>query len=269
MADRDWLKLAVVEFLGPFALVFVGVGAVIQTQGQNLVAIALAHGLAIGVLFAAVGHISGGAFNPAVTLGLLVARRIDGVRAAVYVVAQLLGGLVAAGLLTLVYPDLGVFGRNTFAVNLGVPGIGDAFTTGNAVAAEIVLTFLLMIVFFGVAIDHRTGRAISGLVIGLAYTVAILAGGAVSGAFLNPARAFGPAVVQGEFADHWVWWVGPAIGAAVAALLYNELLLADEPAATEARPRVDPDLPDQALDPLSVVGPAAATRSRRSQRRRR
>src|SRR3712207_3748863 len=122
--DRDWVKLAIVEFIGPFALVFAGVGAILQTRGQDLVAIALAHGLAIGLMVSAVGHISGGAFNPAVTLGLLAARRIDPTRALVYIVAQLLGGVAGAGVLTLVYPDLGDLGRNNLGINLGVPALG-------------------------------------------------------------------------------------------------------------------------------------------------
>ena len=195
MQNRDWVKLAIVEFIGPFALVFAGVGAIVQTQGGNLVAIALAHGLAIGLMISAVGHISGGAFNPAVTLGLLAARRIDVPRAVVYIVAQLLGAVAGAGVLTLVYPDLGDIGRNRLGINLGVPTLGPRVSIGNALVLEIVLTFFLMFVIFGVAIDHRTGRAISGLVIGLTITFDILAGGIVSGAVMNPARAFGPSVI--------------------------------------------------------------------------
>ena len=219
MDDPDWVKLAIVEFIGPFALVFAGVGAIIQTQGGNLVAIALAHGLAIGLMVSAVGHISGGAFNPAVTLGLLAARRIDLPRAIVYIVAQLLGAIAGAGVLALVYPDLGDIGRNRLGVNLGVPALGPGIGARNALVLEIVLTFFLMFVIFGVAIDHRTGRAISGLVIGLTITMDILAGGVVSGAVMNPARAFGPAVIQQDFANQRLWWIGPIVAAVVAALL--------------------------------------------------
>jgi aquaporin Z len=241
MEDRDWIKLVVVEFLGPFALVFAGVGAIIQTQGENLVAIGLAHGLAIGLLVAAAGHISGGVYNPALTVGLVAARRLDPVRGVVYVVAQLAGGVVAAWFLTMLYPEAA---RD--AVNLGVPAIGEGLNAGNAAFMEIVLTFFLMFVVFGVAIDHRTGRAISGLAIGLTITMDIYAGGAVSGAMMNPARAFGPALVAGDFADHWIWWVAPIAGAVVAALLYNDVLLAGIRPGADPSERIDPEAPRSA-----------------------
>ncbi len=269
MEDRDWVKLAIVEFIGPFTLVFAGVGAIIQTQGENLVAIALAHGLAIGLMVAAVGHISGGAFNPAVTIGLLAARRIDLPRAVLYIVAQLLGGVAGAGALTLVYRDIE---RNRDNIELGVPAIGANLSTGNALVMEIILTFFLMFVIFGVAIDHRTGRAISGLAIGLTITMDIFAGGVVSGAVMNPARAFGPAVIQGQFTDFWIWWVGPIVGAVIAALLYNDVLLAGVPAGAAPSERIDPEHPREAPGDQSYAAPAAAAASRsrsRGGRRRR
>ena len=269
MPDRDWIKLAIVEFLGPFALVFAGVGAIIQTEGQNLVAIALAHGLALGLMVSAVGHISGGAFNPAVTIGLLAARRIELDRAIVYIVAQLLGGVAGAGALTLVYRDLE---RNRSAVNLGVPVIGPNLSVGNALTIEVILTFFLMFVVFGVAIDHRTGRAISGLVIGLTITLDILAGGVVSGAVMNPARAFGPSVVQWDWPDHWIYWVGPIVGAVIAALLYNDVLLAGEVAGAGPSDRISPEHPREARggdDDSPFPAVSLPGRSRRAQRRRR
>ncbi len=238
MKEREWAKLVVVEFLGTFALIFAGVGAIIQTQGENLVAIGLAHGLAIGLFVAAAGHISGGVYNPALAVGLVAARRLDPVRGAVYIVAQLAGGTVAAWFLTMMYSD-----EARDAVNLGVPAIGEGLSTGNAFFMEIVLTFFLMFVVFGVAVDHRTGRAISGLAIGLTITMDIYAGGAVSGAMMNPARAFGPALVEGDFGDQWLWWVAPIIGAVIAALVYNDVLLAGvEPGETPSE-RVDPEAP--------------------------
>jgi aquaporin Z len=267
--ERNWTKLFIVEFLGPFALVFAGVGAIIQTQGGNLLVIALAHGLAIGLMISAVGHISGGAFNPAVTLGLLAARRIDGARAIVYIIAQLLGAVAGAAMLTLIYPDLGDLGRNTGGINLGVPAIGPDFGLGSGILMEIVLTFFLMFVIFGVAIDHRSGRAISGLAIGLTITLDILAGGVVSGAVMNPARAFGPALIQQDFTDQWVYWLGPIIGAIIAALLYNNVLLADVPAGAAPSERIDPEHARAAghhAEPVATATPPAE-RSRRSRRR--
>ena len=269
MGGRDWVKLAIVEFLGPFALVFAGVGAIIQTQGEDLVAIALAHGLAIGLMISAVGHISGGAFNPAVTLGLLAAGRIDPPRAGVYIVAQLLGGVAGAAALTLVYPDLGEIGRNRLGVNLGVPVLGPDVSVTNGLVMEIILTFFLMFVIFGVVIDKRTGgRAIAGLAIGLTITMDIFAGGVVSGAVMNPARALGPAIIQGDFADHWIWWLGPIVGAVVAALLYNEVLLAGVVPGEAPSERISPEDPREAGGAPEAPTVRPAQRSRRARRRR-
>jgi aquaporin TIP len=267
--NRDWAKLVIVEFLGPFALVFMGVGAIIQTQGGDVVAVALAHGLGIGLMFAAAGHISGGVFNPALTIGLWAARRIDQARAIVYIIAQCLGALAAAGCLTLVYRDVD---RNAKGINLGVPSVGHAIlnpdfnlSAGNAFVMEIILTFFLMFVFFGVAIDNRTGgRAIAALAIGLTISMGVLAGGAVSGAAMNPARWFGPAVIQGDFSDFWIWILGPIIGAVAAAVLYNDVLLSGTPAGAAPSDRIDPEHPRAVVEGeirQEVI------RSRRSQRR--
>jgi aquaporin Z len=265
--NREWAKLIIVEFLGPFALVFMGVGAIIQTQGGDVVAIALAHGLGIGLMIAAVGHISGGLFNPALTIGLWAARRMDQKRAIVYIVAECLGALAAAGCLTLVYRDID---RN--AVNLGVPAVGHGIlnpdfnlSAGNALVMEIILTFFLMFVVFGVAIDSRTGgRAIAGLAIGLTITMDVLAGGAVSGAAMNPARWFGPAIVQGDFTDFWIWIVGPIVGAVAAAVLYNDVLLAGTFPGSPASADIDPEHPQAVVEAQVRQEPV---RSRRSQRR--
>jgi glycerol uptake facilitator-like aquaporin len=146
-----------------------------------------------------------------------------------YWIAQLVGAVLGAGALTLAYLDVD---RNR--VELGLPMVGsslaadppESLTTWNALAMEAILTFFLMFVVYGVAFDRRTGgRAVAGLAIGFTITMGVLAGGAVSGAAINPARWFGPAVIQQEFADFWVWIVGPAIGAVVAALLFNEFLM--------------------------------------------
>jgi glycerol uptake facilitator-like aquaporin len=175
--QRDIGKQAVVEFIGPFALVFAGVGAIIATRGENLVAIALAHGLAIGLMITAVGHISGGHFNPAVTIAMLATGRIDAARAGVYVVAQILGATAAAGVLTAVYPDLGDLGRNVAGINNGVPAISPGIGVFSATLLEVVLTFFLVFVIFGVAVDPRTPKVIAGLAIGLTITLDIFAGG--------------------------------------------------------------------------------------------
>lgn len=269
MRDRELVRSLVVEFIGPFALTFMGVGAIIATQGQNLVAIALAHGLAIGLPVTAVGHISGGVFNPALTVGLWVTRRITPDKAIAYIVAQVLGATAGAWVLTLCYRDLE---RNADGVNLGVVGVGKNLTPGNALAMEIVLTFFLMFVVFGTALDPRGNRVLAGLAIGLTITMDIFAGGAVSGAAMNPARAIGPSIIQlgdGNWGEQWIYWVGPIVGAVLAAFLYHDFLIpgADRVLGRAAEPTVsEMTAPDYAREPAAE---AAAQRSRRAQRRNR
>jgi len=220
--EENWLKNSAVEFVGTFALIFVGAGSIIATGGQNLVAIALAHGLAIGLMVAAAGHISGGVYNPSLTVGLMVTRRIGVGRGAYYIVAQLVGATVAALALKVLFAPAAAA-----TVNLGTPAVGTGVGAGAAVLAEAIMTFFLMYSVFGVAVDQRGAKAIAGLVIGLTITMDIFVGGGLTGAAMNPARWFGPAIVQGAFDNWWVYWVGPIIGAAVAAVLWNQFYLGE------------------------------------------
>ncbi len=216
----DWLRPVVVEAIGPFALVFIGAGAIIATGGKDLVAIALAHGLAIGLMVAAAGHISGGVYNPALTVGLVLGRRLSLPKGAVYIVAQLMGATIAALALKGLFPATA-----REAVHLGTPLVSAAFTTTQGLVFEIVMTFFLMFVVYGTAIDPRGPRAIAPLAIGLTITMDIFVGGAATGAAMNPARAFGPALVDNLWTGHWVYWLGPLIGAGIAALIYEYVLL--------------------------------------------
>ena len=211
------LHRAVAEFVGTFALVFVGVGAIVS--GSGLVGVALAHGLVIAVMASAVGHISGGHFNPAVTLGFLVTRRMDAALAGIYLATQLAAAVVAALALRAVFPE---------QANLdnGVPALNNAVGAGAGVLAEAILTFFLVWVIFATAADPRGAfKSIAGLAIGLTITFDILAGGPLTGAAMNPARWFGPALVQGQWDDFWLYLVGPIAGATAAALLYDWLYL--------------------------------------------
>jgi aquaporin TIP len=215
------LQRGVAEFVGTFALVFVGAGSVAATQGRNLTAIALAHGLVIAVMASAVGHISGGHFNPAVTFGFLVTRRIEIHLAATYWFAQLTAGLLAALLLRAVLPE-----GQADAVNLGAPMLGSGVSSGEGFVIEVVLTFFLVWVIFATAADPRGAFAsIAGLAIGFTITLDIFMGGPYTGAALNPARALGPQLVQNVWGDGWVWYLGPLVGAALGALLYDRLYL--------------------------------------------
>ena len=222
--DRDWLQRYVAEFVGTFALVFVGAGSIAMAaaSGDGLLAVALAHGLVIGVMASAVGHISGAHFNPAVTFGFLVTRRMAPVLAGIYLAAQLSGAVLGALLLTLVLPA-----ELTDPVALGTPLVDtEVIGLGAAVVIEAVLTFFLVWVIFATAADERgTFKSIAGLAIGLTITFDILIGGPLTGAAMNPARAFGPELVEGEWSNAWVYYVGPLAGGALAALLYELLYL--------------------------------------------
>jgi aquaporin TIP len=238
--NRLLLQQAVAEFIGPFALVFLGAGAIIMTGGDNLVAIGLAHGLAIGLMITAAGHISGGAYNPAVTIGLAIARKLTPQQAVVYIVAELAGAVTAALALKAIFPK--AF-RN--AVELGVPQVGGAFEPSAALLAEIILTFFLMYVIFGAAVDQRSNKSIAGLAIGLTITADIFALGGVSGAAMNPSRHFGPALVQNLWTDAWIWYVGPIAGAALAAIVYNWVLLDEDESDAAVHDKEGAQLPDR------------------------
>ena len=216
---QNVVRALIVEFLGPFALVFVGAGAIIATGGSNLVAIALAHGLAIGLLVAAAGHVSGGVYNPAITCGLAIARKLSPGLIVPYIVAQLLGATVAALCLKAVFPK-----EMIAKVNLGVPAIGAGIPTSGAFLAEIIMTFFLMFVIYGTAVDERGPRAIAALAIGLTITMDIFVGGGATGAVMNPARSFGPELVANSWQNWWLWWLAPIIGAVLAAGLYAYVL---------------------------------------------
>lgn len=215
------LQRGIAEFVGTFTLVFVGAGSIIAVHGGDLTAIALAHGLAIGVMVCAVGHISGGHFNPAVTFGFVVTRRIEPHLAALYWFAQLTAAALAAFLLQVVLPQ-----SQTDAVNLGAPTLGPGVGAGAGIAIEAVLTFFLLWVVFATAVDPRGAFAtISGLAIGFTIALDILIAGPYTGGAMNPARAFGPQLAQDVWSDGWVWYLGPLLGGAAAALLYDRLYL--------------------------------------------
>ena len=228
MGIAAWRK-GVAEFTGAFTLIFIGAGAIISTGGDkgasDRLLIALAHGLAIGVMASALAHVSGGHFNPAVTLGALVGRQISLRLALVYWVSQLLGATVAAVML------LGVFAPAEWQpYKLGTPTLGPTVGWGSAILVEAVLTFFLAFVVYGTGIDPKGSfNAVGGLAIGLTISLDIMMGGPLTGAAMNPARWFGPAVVA-QFFDNWyVYWIGPFLGAIVAGLLYSRVFLDKSP----------------------------------------
>lgn len=269
MNDRELWKAAVAEFFGPFTLCVAGIGAIISTQsltgGGNLVAVSLAQGLAIGLMVAAVGSISGGHLNPAVTISMLATGQVGMTRAIAYIVAQLLGGVAGAGILTFVFPALGDLGRNNPGVNLGLPGLGPDVSIPGALIMEGVMTFFLVLVIFGTAVDPRGPKAIAPLAIGLIITMDILTGGRITGAAMNPARQFGPAVVQQDFTNWWIYWVGPIVGGLIAAFLYTYLWL---PSGGSAPPTPRRAAAPAASAPVERPVQPAQPPKRRSSRRR-
>jgi aquaporin Z len=219
--SQEWWKPCLAEFIGTFALIFVGAGSVVATAGGNLVAIALAHGLTIAVMVTALAHVSGGHFNPAVTLAMLFTKKIQVELGLLYIIFQLLGAVFGAFLL------VACFQENAWrAVQLGTPAV-QGTTSSNAVVIEAVMTFFLVIVIFGAAVDARNTvfKGVAGLAIGLTITADILVGGPLTGAALNPARAFGPALISRHWNGHLIYWIGPIIGAVIAALVYDTAFL--------------------------------------------
>jgi aquaporin Z len=217
------------EFIGTFFLCFAGIAAILSATaavggGGGLVAIALAHGLALSVAVNAFGGVSGAHFNPAVTTGLLVTGRIKPPAAVAYILAQLAGATAAAALCKAVFPAGAVA-----QANLGIPLPAAWATTSTVLIVEAVLTFLLITAIYGTAVDER-GKAvkIGGFGIGLTVTFDILAGGPVTGASMNPARSFGPALVQGYWDWHYLYWIAPIVGAVVGALIYEHIILEKE-----------------------------------------
>ena len=216
--EYDALRRGVAELIGTFTLIFVGMGSIVFAS-SGILGVALAHGLAIAIMASAVGHISGGHFNPAVTLGFLVTRRIAPVLALVYWFSQLAGAVLGALALRATFPD---------EVNLdsGVPVLNSTIGAGSGVVLEAIMTFLLVWVIFATAVDPGGAfKSISGLAIGLTITIGVLAAGPLTGAALNPARSLGPELVFNVWDDWWVYIVGPGVGGAVAALLYDWLYL--------------------------------------------
>jgi aquaporin TIP len=231
-AAPDALKGALAEFVSLFLFVFIGVGSVLSygklhvgdTDAAGLVLIALAHGLAIVVLVAATANISGGHVNPAVSLGLALAGKITIIRLILYWIAQLLGAVAGAWVLQIV---------STGEV-VALHAIGADETAWGAVLIEAVLTFTLVFVVFATAVDPAKGSlgVIAPLAIGFTVLAGILVAAPFSGGSLNPARSFGPALIAWNWTNQWVYWVGPFIGAAVAAVIYDGLFISPTPSPT-------------------------------------
>ena len=235
MSSPATLKAAFAEFVAMALFVFIGVGSIaVAAAGGGILAIGLAHGLAYALLVAGIFAISGGHLNPAVTFAMLITGRITLMRGVLYVAAQMIGAVVGMLLLRAFLLDELVNGA---AIGAGGHAVAAQVVPSDlaAVGLEATGTFILVWTFFAVAVTPRNNSGvIAPLFIGLAVLVVHLVLVPLTGAGINPARTFGPALVNDIWTDHWVYWVGPLVGAAIAGISYYVLYLWEEerPAAT-------------------------------------
>ena len=203
----------VAELIGTFALVFAGAGAIMvdaKTHALGHVGVAIAFGLVIMVMIYAVGHISGAHFNPAVSFAFALTRHFPWPRVGAYWLAQAAGALIAAAILRASLGDLA--------------HVGATLPSGSQAQSflwEVVLTFFLMFVIMSVATDARAVGEAAAIAIGGTVGLDAMFGGPISGASMNPARSFGPAVVSGDLHALWLYIVAPLVGAALGALAYQ------------------------------------------------
>ena len=184
----------------------------------RLLTIAFAHGLAIAFLAFATANVSGGHMNPAVTFAAVVTKKISGARGLMFVAAQLAGAVIGALLLLATIPDAA-------DTNLGAHALGSDVTITMGLIMEIVVTFVLVFVIFATAVDPGGIAPLAPLAIGLAVMVDHLVAIPITGASMNPARSFGPALVSGEWANHWIYWLGPILGGVLAGVMYQVVFI--------------------------------------------
>ena len=186
----------------------------------RLLTIALAFGFAVAVVVAAMGRLSGAHINPAVTVAVLITGHVSPMRGLLYIEGQLGGAAIGALLIVAVVPGDGG--------SLGATSLGADVSSGAGLLAESILTFALVFVIFGTAVDPKGPTSLAPIAIGLTVAVDIMIGGPLTGGSMNPARSFGSALVAVEWADHWLYWVGPLIGGVLAALVYHRVYLRKE-----------------------------------------
>ena len=219
---------AIAELVGTFVLIFggtaVAVGAILArpTAGPpyDSLAVALAFGLALAAVVAAVGHVSGAHVNPAVTLGMAATKKFPWQFVPHYVVAQLVGAVLGALATWITFGGAGARGEAKLAATYPAQGVGDL----QALVVEILITFILVFVVMAVATDERAPAAIAPIAVGFALAVGVFIAGPVTGGSLNPARSLGPMIVAGDLTSFWLYILGPIIGGVLAALLYDRTM---------------------------------------------
>ncbi|TBR10632.1 MAG: MIP family channel protein [Candidatus Nitrosotenuis sp.] len=223
---RAWFAESIATFclvfFGPLSIVMAVAAFGTDLSIEGIIMIAIGHGAAIGLMVYTFGHVSGAHINPAVTISMLVTRRIgikDGIG---YIVFQLIGATIAALSLKTILPDLGA------KVNLGTQGGPSALLNHSAMsglAVEIILTFFLVTVIFMTAVHKKAAAGMHGIAIGGMIFLLHLVGVPLTGASMNPARTFGPALISGYWDFHWIYWAGPIIGAVIAGLIMNYIFV--------------------------------------------
>ncbi|XP_061456041.1 aquaporin-8 [Rhineura floridana] len=214
---EQYIQPCIGELVGSAFFIFIGCASVIEnTEGTGRLQPALAHGLALGLSIAVLGNISGGHFNPAVSLGAWLVGGLNMVMVLPYWVSQLCGGLIGAGLAKV----MTISDRYDNATGAAFTTITSDDQIPAALVGEIIMTMFLVTTVCMGAINEKTKSPLAPFCIGFTVTADILAGGAVSGACMNPARAFGPALVANYWDYHWLYWVGPMVaGLLVGALI--------------------------------------------------
>jgi MIP family channel proteins len=235
---NDWRAL-LAEFVATMMFVFMGTGLLVSYHkdkteggvlGAGLVSIALGFGIALSTMIYTVANISGGHLNPAVTIGLLLIRQIELFKAIGYIACQIGGGIVGTALMYGVMPD-----NVTEQIHMGATQLAYGVTPGEGCAIEICLTFILVFTVCATAElsgDLKSMGRFAPLAIGYSVLVDHMIGVPFTGASMNPARSFGPAVVSGYWLNHWVYWVGPIVGGIFAAVVYHYLFILDDDATT-------------------------------------
>lgn len=236
--EDGWRGRATAEFVGTFALVFFGAGAIVvddhlatapnTPEPFGLLGIAAVHAVVLAIAVTATMNISGGHINPAVSIAGFLTRKLSAAMTGIYVVAQLAGGLLGAAFIRSLLP-LASGQATAFGATAVAPGVG-ALT---AVTLELVLTFFLVFTFWGTAISKRSPE-VGGFAIGLVLFFGTMIGFAFTGASMNPARTLGPAILSGAWGMHWVYWVGPVLGGALAAAVYEGVVEKGAPDEDEA-----------------------------------
>jgi len=246
---RNWFAEAIATyalvFFGPLAIILSVVAFGDGLSIESIIMISLAHGAAIGLMVYAFGHISGAHINPAVTIPMMITKRISVADGIGYIIFQLIGAVVAAFSLKAILPEIGA------KVNFGTQG-GPSELLNNSVMAgitvEIILTFFLVTVIFLTAVHKKAPAGIHGISIGGMVFLLHLVGVPLTGASMNPARTFGPAVVSGFWELHWLYWVAPIIGGIIAGVIMNYIFVNNAEPETKRRSRASSIGKSQELD---------------------